>query len=364
MTIEEGLRLTAYIGERDHADGRLLADALMDAFAREGVRTSVLLRGIEGFGIKHRLQTERLLTLSEDLPLLAIALDTPARIEAVLEQVRALSRHGTITLERARLLSGPDATVDLGADGGADAVKLTVYVGRREQAGGRAAYVAVVDCLRRHGVAGASVLLGLDGTVHGVRRRGRFFAGNAHVPLMIQSVGESASIASALEEIAGMLSEPAMTLERVRVCKRDGALLAEPLRPPAADDAGLAYWQKLVVYTSEQTRYEHQPLHSALIRRLRREGAAGATALRGQWGYHGEHQPHGERFWSIRRHVPVLTLLLDTPENMLRWFEIVDQMTGETGLVTSEIVPALRAAGPGIEHGGLELAARHGRSPG
>jgi PII-like signaling protein len=362
--VEDGLRLTAYIGERDHAGGRLLADALMDVFAHERMRTSVLLRGIEGFGIKHRLQTERLLTLSEDLPLLAIALDTPARIEATLERVRALSPHGAITLERARLLSGSDGAIDLDADTEPDALKLTVYVGRREQAGGQAAYVAVVDCLRRHGVAGASVLLGLDGTIRGVRRRGRFFAGNAHVPLMIQSVGESASIASALEELQGMLSEPAMTLERVRVCKRDGVLLAEPLRPPAADDAGLAYWQKLVVYTSEQTRYEQQPLHSALIRRLRGEGAAGATALRGQWGYHGEHRPHGERFWSIRRHVPVLTLLLDTPENMLRWFEIVDRMTGETGLVTSEIVPALRAAGPGIEHGGLALAARHGRSPG
>ncbi len=360
--VEDGLRLTAYLGERDHVGGRLLADALMDVFASHGVRTSVLLRGIEGFGIKHRLQTERLLTLSEDLPLLAIALDTNTRIEAVLEEVRALSRHGVITLERARLLGGPGVGEEL--EPGSDAVKLTIYVGRQEQAAGRAAYLAVVDCLHRHGVAGASVLLGLDGTAHGVRRRGRFFARNAHVPLMIQSVGESASVARALEEIAGMLSEPAMTLERVRVCQRDGVLLGEPLRPPAADGAGLAYWQKLVVYTSEQSRYEHQPLHSALIRRLRREGAAGATALRGQWGYHGQHQPHGEAFWSIRRHVPVLTLLLDTPENMLRWFEIVDQMTAETGLVTSEIVPALRAAGPGIEHGGLELAARHGRSPG
>jgi PII-like signaling protein len=360
--VEDGLRLTAYIGERDRADGRLLADALMDVYARHGVGTSVLLRGIEGFGIKHRLQTERLLTLSEDLPLLAIALDTPARIEALLEEVRALSRHGVITLERARLLSGSGAEVELPS--GPDAVKLTVYIGRREQVVGRPAYLAVVDCLHRHGVAGASVLLGLDGTARGVRHRGRFFAGNAQVPLMIQSVGESASIAAALQELEGMLDEPAMTLERVRVCKRDGVLLAEPLRPPAADEAGLAYWQKLVVYTSEQSRYEHQPLHSALVRRLRREGAAGATALRGQWGYHGEHRPHGERFWSLRRHVPVLTLLLDTPENMRRWFEIVDRITSETGLVTSEIVPALRAAGPGIEHGGLALAARHGRPPG
>ncbi len=360
--IEDGLRLTAYIGERDGAGGRLLADELLDVYARHRVRTSVLLRGIEGFGIKHRLQSERLLTLSEDLPLLAIALDAQPLIEAVLEEVSAISHHGVITLERARLLDGPGAQVQLTP--GPDAVKLTVYVGRREQVAGVPAHLAVVECLHRNGVAGASVLLGLDGTTRGVRRRGRFFADNARVPLMIQSVGESATIVRALEEIAEMLSEPQMTLERVRVCKRDGDLLAEPLQPPAADSAGLAYWQKLVVYTSEQTRYQHQPLHSALIRRLRREGAAGATALRGQWGYHGEHRPHGERFWSLRRHVPVLTLLLDTPANMLRWFEIVDQMTRETGLVTSEIVPALRAAGPGIAHGGLELAARHVRFTG
>jgi PII-like signaling protein len=350
----DGLRLSIYLGERDRAGGQLLADALMAAFERHRIATSVLLRGIEGFGIKHRLQTERLLTLSEDLPLVAIALDTQPRIEAVLEEMRTLSRHGLITLERARLVGSADAGL---LPAGSDAAKLTVYIGRQERVAGRAAYRAVVDCLYRHGVAGASVLLGLDGNSRGVRRRARFLARNAQVPLMIQSVGESTSIARALEEITGMLSEPALTLERVRVCKRDGLMLGEPLRPPSADQAGLAYWQKLVVYTSEQSRYEHQPLHSALIRRLRKEGAAGATALRGQWGYHGRHQPHGEALWSIRRHVPVLTVLIDTPANMRRWFELVDQMTAKTGLVTSEIVPALRAGAPGIEHGGLALAA-------
>ncbi|MGD1056776.1 MAG: DUF190 domain-containing protein [Solirubrobacteraceae bacterium] len=358
--LEDGLRLSVYFGERDRAHGRLLADELIDVFAGHGVRSSILVRGVEGFGIKHRLVTERLLTLSEDLPLLALAVDTQPRIEAVLEQVRAISGDGLITLERARLLSG--ATVDTEISSNRDAAKLTVYLGRQERVGSRPAHIAVVECLHRHGVAGASVLLGLDGTAHGARQRAGFFARNTQVPLMVQSVGESTSIASALGEIAGMLNDPAMTLERVRVCKRDGVLLAEPLRPPDADAAGLAYWQKLVVYASEQTRYEQQPLHSALIRRLRREGAAGATSLRGQWGYHGEHQPHGERFWSIRRHVPMLTLLLDTPANMQRWFEIVDEMTHETGLVTSEIVPALRASGPGIEHGGLDLADRHGLS--
>jgi PII-like signaling protein len=352
--IEDGLRLSAYFGERDRAGGRLLADALIRACAAHGVRTSALLRGIEGFGIKHRLQTERLLTLSEDLPLLALALDTPARIHALLTDVRAISHHGLITLERARLLSAPVGAAELAH--GSDAVKLTIHLGRRQRVASRPAHLAVVECLHRHGVAGASVLLGLDGTVDGVRQRARFFARNAQVPLMVQSVGDSGPIASALAEIAAMLSQPSMTLERVQVCKRDGVMLSEPRRPPASDPAGMAYWQKLVVYASEQTRYRGQPLYSALVRRLRREGAAGATALRGQWGYHGDHDPHGERFWSLARHVPVLTVLLDTPANMRRWFEIVDELTSETGLVTSETVPALRAGAPQFEHGGLRLA--------
>ena len=348
------MRMSVYFGERDRAGAQLLADALLEMFAAHGVRSSILLRGIEGFGIKHRLQSERLLTLSEDLPLIALAVDSQPRIEALVAQAQTISAHGLITLERARLLSGSVADAELSTR--PDAVKLTIYLGRHERIGVQPAHTAVVECLHRHGVAGASVLLGLDGTAHGVRHRAGFLARNTQVPLMIQSVGESTTISRALAEIAGMLSEPAMTLERVRVCKRDGVQLAEPLSPPSADGAGLAYWQKLVVYASEQTRYQHQQLHSALIRRLRREGAAGATSLRGQWGYHGEHQPHGERFWSMRRHVPVLTVLLDTPANMRRWFEIVDEMTHATGLVTSEVVPALRASAPGIEHGGFELA--------
>jgi PII-like signaling protein len=353
--IQDGLKLTAYLGERDRVGRRLAADQLIGVYERHGVRTSVLLRGIEGFGIRHRLQTERLLTLSEDLPMLAAAVDSHERVEALVDDVRGVSRHGVITLERALLLTGSDCQVELAP--GPDEIKLTIYLARQDRVDDRPAHLAAVELLHRHGVAGASVLLGVDGIADGVRRRGRFIARNAQVPLMIVSVGDRESIARALPGLAATLREPVMTLERIRVCRRDGQKLADLAEPPAADrGAELAYWQKLMVFASEQTVHDGQPLYSALVRRLRREGAAGATALRGEWGYHGDHRPHGERFWSLGRHVPVLVVVLDTPANMRRWFEIVQEMTGETGLVTSELVPALRAAGPEIEHGGLKLA--------
>jgi PII-like signaling protein len=64
--------------------------------------------------------------------------------------------------------------------------------------------------------------------------------------------------------------------------------------------------------------------------------------VRGVWGYHGDHRPHGDTFWQLQRRVPVVVVIVDTPANIRRWFEIVDELTGETGLVTSELVPVAR----------------------
>ena len=346
----DALKLTTYFGERDRAGDRFLADALADLYAHHQLRTSLVLRGIAGFGVKHHLHTDRLLTLSEDLPMVSVAVDARARIEAVLDEVVALSGDGLITLERARMA---DAAV-VAAVG--EEVKLTVHLGRGERADGQPAHIAVVDALHRHGVAGATVLLGVDGTARGERRRARFFAANTYVPLMVMAVGAGERIADAVAELRALPAEPLMTLERVRVCKRDGVRLGSPEAVAATDPAGRAVWQKLMVYCGEQSRHAQRPLYSEVVRALRSAGAAGATALRGIWGYHGDHAPHGDSFRQLRRRVPVVTVIVDTPARIERWFAIVDALTDETGLVTSEQVPALRAAGPGIARGGLRLA--------
>ena len=104
--IAEGLKLTLYFGERDRVDGRFLADVLVDVYERHDLTTSVVLRGVEGFGLRHRLHTDRLLTLSEDLPLVSIAVDTRERIERALPEVREAMGNGLISLERARVLTG------------------------------------------------------------------------------------------------------------------------------------------------------------------------------------------------------------------------------------------------------------------
>jgi PII-like signaling protein len=273
-----------------------------------------------------------------------VAVDARERITDALPEVSGLMTGGLVTLERARMLTGR-----LDAADPPEQTKLTVYCGRQERANGRPAFVAIVDLLRRCGVDGATVLLGVDGTAHGARQRARFFGRNADVPLMIISVGSGERIGQALPELTTMLDRPLATVERIRVCKRDGRLLAEPGEVAGTDPTGLPLWQKLMVYSSDHGLYVE------LIRRLREAGAGGATALRGIWGYHGEHAPHGDKLLSLRRGVPVVTVIVDDPDSTRRWFEIVDEVTGQTGLVTSEMVPAAHARAADGDRGTLEL---------
>jgi PII-like signaling protein len=351
------LKLTTYFGERDRTAHHLLADELLDLYGTHQIATSVLLRGVSGFGLKHHLRTDQLLSMSEDLPLVSVAVDTRERIDALLPAVMAIQRRGLVTLERARMLTGDAGPAEPQGELG-EVTKLTIYVGRGRRAGGADAFHAVCDLLFRHRLAGATVLLGVDGTKHGRRTRASLLGRNADVPMMIVSVGAGERIASALPELAALDPRPTLTLERVRLCKRDGQLLAEPDGLPGVDEHGLGIWQKLMIHSSESARYAGKPLHRALVARLRAANVAGVTTLRGVWGFHGDHAPHGDRLLQVHRHVPVVTIVIDRPERVAQAFGIVDEMTGEHGLVTSEMVPAARAMSEQRASGGVRLA-RH-----
>ena len=318
------LKLTTYFGERARFEDRFVADALLDLYGRHELATSVLLRGMAGFGRKHRLRTDISLTLSEDLPMVGIAVDTRERIEQLVDDVHEIVGTGLVTLERARLSTQPSVMVP---DELRDAAKLTVYLGRHERAGRGPTYAAVCEVLRRSGVAGATALLGVDGTVDGRRERAKFFGRNAAVPMLVIAVGSGERIAAAMPELGALVRHPLTTLERVQVCKRDGELLQTPHPLPGTDEHGRPLWQKLMIYTSEGQLHEGLPIHRALVRQLRESGASGATTLRGIWGFHGDHEPHGDRVFQFGRHVPAVTTVIDRPERAQEWFAIVDALT-------------------------------------
>ena len=349
----ESLKLTSYFGERRRAGGHLAGNALLDLYATAEIAASIQLRGMQGSGLRQHLRSGRSLALSEDLPLLTVAVDAGPRIEAVLEQALAMTAPGLVTLEPVRLLDGAGSLTRLVPGPPGEEIKLTVHLCHHEQAFQIPAYEAICDLLYRRCIAGATALLGVDGTVRGRRQRARLLSRQAGAPMMVIAVGSADQILGVLPDVSGLLRHPLLTLERVRVCKRDGRFLGVPDRSPGTGEHGTARWQKLSVYTSEAALHEGQPVHRILARRLLSAGISGVTTLRGVWGFHGERAPHGDSALRLAHHVPAITIVIGAPRRIPGAFAIIDELTAERGLVTSEAVQVVRAppAGPRDEPG-------------
>ena len=361
-----GLKLDVYFGESLTSGHQLASDALMEHFERHGLEVAALYRGVEGFGIGRRIHTERFPDISTDLPLIAEAIDTRERIEAVLGGVDELVDCGLVTLEHSRLAVGDEVADAEFPDGVGAGARLTIYCGRGERAGNIAAYRAVVDLLRRHGASGATVLLGVDGIHDGRRRRAGLLSRNVSVPMAIIAVGAPDVLQHVLGALPGLLRRPVANLERIAVVKHDGDLL-EPLPLVPDDDEEPPVWMALRVYTRQSARANGGAVYTTLTRRLRAAGAAGVTTLRGEWGFSSDERPFGDRLGTLASHVPTYTVIVDRPRAIARLWPTVDEITAHHGVVTAAFVPAYRERAGATQHGRLtvrdpdEIVALHRR---
>jgi PII-like signaling protein len=100
-----GLLVRIYLGESDQWQGRPLYQAIVARLRERGLAGATVLRGIEGFGAKQHLHTTRILSLSEDLPILIEAVDTEEKIRAILPELDEMLVDGLITLEKVEVLT-------------------------------------------------------------------------------------------------------------------------------------------------------------------------------------------------------------------------------------------------------------------
>jgi PII-like signaling protein len=327
--------VTVYFGERDLVEGRFLADRILDCFETSGLEAAALLRGVEGFGPKHGLRTDRLLTSSEDLPIVAIGVGEQEAVGAATAEIGAVSTDALITVDTVALARSTEVVEEPAGRW----LKASVFLGRGRRVNAIAAHEAVVARLRAAGVEGATVLLGVDGLLGGARQRAGFFSRNIDVPALVVSVGSADAVTRGLSSLRALPGERVVTVECAHIHKRDGVLLGPPEVTGARGSQGPER-RKLTLYSSEQAHFGGRPVHIEAVRRLRAAGAEGATALRGVWGFDGANVPHGDTFRSLRRRVPTVTEVIDTSPRVARWLEVLDEITPRRGLITSEIVGA------------------------
>jgi PII-like signaling protein len=93
------LRLTVFVGETDQWRHKPLYTEIVHRAHRSGLAGASVFRGIEGYGASSRIHTSRILSLSEDLPLAVVIVDTEEKIRAFLPQLDELVSEGLVILD-------------------------------------------------------------------------------------------------------------------------------------------------------------------------------------------------------------------------------------------------------------------------
>ncbi|HEY0614287.1 MAG TPA: DUF190 domain-containing protein [Candidatus Elarobacter sp.] len=98
----------------------------------------------------------------------------------------------------------------------ADGQLLRIFVGEDAHAGGQPLHLAILEGLRRAGVAGASVFRGVEGFgSHHELHLNRLFAFGTRMPILIEVVDTEDAIGALLPQLEAMVDEGVITLERV-----------------------------------------------------------------------------------------------------------------------------------------------------
>ncbi|MFM9498631.1 DUF190 domain-containing protein [Streptomyces galilaeus] len=93
------LRVTVLVGENDTWHRKPLYTEIVHRAHAAGLAGASVFRGIEGFGASSLIHTARLLSLSEDLPVAVVIVDTEERVRAFLPQLDELVTEGLVVLD-------------------------------------------------------------------------------------------------------------------------------------------------------------------------------------------------------------------------------------------------------------------------
>jgi PII-like signaling protein len=91
------------------------------------------------------------------------------------------------------------------------------------------------------------------------------------------------------------------------------------------------------IFLGESDTWEHRPLALALVERLREEGFAGATVLRGIAGFGARSVLHTAHVLRLSEDLPVVVEVVEREDRLDDLHAILDEMVQE-GLVTCERV--------------------------
>lgn len=211
-------RITIYLGESHRHHGHSAYMAIFEFLYHHQVAGATVTRGLAGFGAARHPHTAEVLAASDNLPIKIEFVETADKVEELLPKLRDMAAGGLITAQPLEVLLAPTAApapapAPLPHQKLEGAAKLMrVYIGEADRWNGKPLHTALIDLMRTHDLAGATVYRGLTG-----------YGAGSHPdhdhPIMIAVVDTEAKIRAFLPLLEGMIAGGLVAISDVDVIK-------------------------------------------------------------------------------------------------------------------------------------------------
>lgn len=224
-------RVTICIGEDVHHHGEALYMTILNFLFYRGVAGATVTKGIAGFGADHKLHTNRILRLAENLPIRIEFVESAEKLEQLLPKLYDLVGPGIIDVQDTTVVKAPSEVVAKELPHVAlrgKAKLMRIYISEDDTWHGKPLHEAILESLRANDLAGATVYRGIYG--YGAHRRfhkEKALARAHDLPIMLGVVDEEEKIRAYLPLLDDMVQEGLVVLSDVDVIRYTHRMPAE-----------------------------------------------------------------------------------------------------------------------------------------
>jgi len=220
------------------------------------------------------------------------------------------------------------------------AKKVTIYINETTQHHMQPLHDAILTYLMHRGVSGATATRAFSGFgSHQQLHTPKIEVLSTDLPIRIEFVETPEKLEEVLPTLYEMVSDGLIEIQDTTVVRHARKSPRPEPKLPHERKQGPA--KLLRVYLGEADKWHGEPLHDAIVKKMRMMEIAGATVYRGVLGYGAKGHQHKRSFFHPTRDLPVMVTVIDSPEKINSAAEVVEEML-EDGLIVISDVEVVR----------------------
>jgi PII-like signaling protein len=169
-------KVSIYVGQDHQYHGESVYAAILEFLFYHKVSGASVTRGIAGFGADHHMHTDRILVLTENLPMKVQFIETQEKVEELLPKLHEMVGTGLIEIQDTTIVKPtevskksprPEEAPSLKREG--KAKMMRIFIGENDKWNGKPLHKALIESMRSNEIAGVTVYQGILG--YGANRR-------------------------------------------------------------------------------------------------------------------------------------------------------------------------------------------------